>query len=251
MLELLLLILLAKLFDDTPTAPGTPLDYESGNPDQAWAEAERRRREAEREAARARERANTATQASTTPEPWPQAVPAGLPPFPSGWEYDEPVPRNVQTRAWQLLDQLWARGAGTFKTERTADRWITYRAEITKGGKRGVVAYRMKRSRPAARPAPVQASTAPAAPKATPAGRPWLFQGAGLGKLVHLQPHVKTVQLRLKADGYYAGAIDGQFGPKTADAVRKFQGANGLKVDGVVGDKTWAVIERQPSLLAS
>lgn len=54
---------------------------------------------------------------------------------------------------------------------------------------------------------------------------------------------VKYLQGRLK----YKGAsilVDGKFGPRTDDAVRWFQGSHGLKVDGLVGDKTWAVIDK-------
>lgn len=36
---------------------------------------------------------------------------------------------------------------------------------------------------------------------------------------------------------------DGKFGRKTQDAVMRFQSDNGLEVDGVVGKKTWAVLE--------
>ncbi len=82
--------------------------------------------------------------AKKVPPPWPQAIPKGLPPFPGGWEYDQPPPQAVQARAWQLLPILWKSGPGTRKTEKTAGRWITYRSEKTKGDKKGVVAYRIK-----------------------------------------------------------------------------------------------------------
>ena len=38
--------------------------------------------------------------------------------------------------------------------------------------------------------------------------------------------------------------VDGDFGPTTARAVRQFQQANGLSVDGVVGERTWESIYR-------
>lgn len=38
--------------------------------------------------------------------------------------------------------------------------------------------------------------------------------------------------------------IDGDFGPTTAQAVRRFQANNGLTVDGIVGEATWEAIYR-------
>lgn len=37
--------------------------------------------------------------------------------------------------------------------------------------------------------------------------------------------------------------IDGLFGPLTKEAVRDFQGSNGLTVDGIIGPQTWAALE--------
>lgn len=49
---------------------------------------------------------------------------------------------------------------------------------------------------------------------------------------------VRDLQSKLAAKGYGI-AVDGQFGPRTRNAVIAFQRANGLTVDGVVGPQTW------------
>jgi len=51
---------------------------------------------------------------------------------------------------------------------------------------------------------------------------------------------VKSYQQALKSAGFDPGPIDGIRGPKTIAAVRAFQAAKGLAVDGVVGPKTTA-----------
>lgn len=53
---------------------------------------------------------------------------------------------------------------------------------------------------------------------------------------------VRTVQQKLKSWGYYDGAVDGVYGSKMYRAVTLFQRRNGLRVDGVVGPKTWAAL---------
>lgn len=45
---------------------------------------------------------------------------------------------------------------------------------------------------------------------------------------------VMRVQLSLKAYGYYDGDIDGTVGPKTRDALKRFQTDYGLKVTGTI-----------------
>jgi hypothetical protein len=59
---------------------------------------------------------------------------------------------------------------------------------------------------------------------------------------------VRSVQLQLKSLGFYAGQIDSDYGPITARAVRAFQSAHSLKVDGVIGDRTWSVLLTTPAL---
>ena len=51
---------------------------------------------------------------------------------------------------------------------------------------------------------------------------------------------VKGLQEMLKGYGYYTAACDSDFGSKTELAVKAFQRAEGLTVDGIVGEKTWS-----------
>ncbi|HEY3450397.1 MAG TPA: M15 family metallopeptidase [Myxococcales bacterium] len=52
---------------------------------------------------------------------------------------------------------------------------------------------------------------------------------------------VTQMQNLLRKKGYQVAA-DGDFGPKTAQALKSFQSAHHLGVDGVVGPKTWAAL---------
>ena len=56
-------------------------------------------------------------------------------------------------------------------------------------------------------------------------------------------PAVKDLQDALKALGYYLGPVDGIFGTDTESAVKKFQQAREIPVDGVVGRVTWINID--------
>lgn len=51
---------------------------------------------------------------------------------------------------------------------------------------------------------------------------------------------VRLIQDKLNSLGYKAGAEDGIYGRNTEEAVKRFQRAKGLLVDGIVGEKTWA-----------
>jgi len=52
-------------------------------------------------------------------------------------------------------------------------------------------------------------------------------------------PDVLRVQTRLKELGHFKGSLGGNYGPITEAAVIEFQKAMKLKVDGIVGPKTW------------
>jgi hypothetical protein len=208
--------------------------------------------------AEANQHQTTATQAAKaarTPPPWPQVVPSGLPPFPSaGWRPASPVTSAMVSRAFQLLPQLWAHGEGTWKLEKTADKWVVYKAAMTLGAdhtsKKGVVVFTStaiantgdtepQAMRPASPPQPrppgatpgqradvVPASTT--APAAAPSsGMPTVRLGSSGPSVVWLQQHLGV-------------PADGKFGPQTDAVVRHYQATHGLTADGVVGPKTWA-----------
>ena len=56
-------------------------------------------------------------------------------------------------------------------------------------------------------------------------------------------PYVQMVQLALERAGFSPGALDGIFGARTDAAVRQFQRANSLQVDGIVGPRTLAALK--------
>jgi len=51
---------------------------------------------------------------------------------------------------------------------------------------------------------------------------------------------VIELQQLLQGQGFYSAKVDGDFGPGTLNAVIKFQKANGLTADGIVGNASWA-----------
>src|ERR1700719_2742960 len=60
---------------------------------------------------------------------------------------------------------------------------------------------------------------------------------------VSADPAVRDLQEALKALGYNPGSIDGVFGATTEAAVKAFQQAKGITVDGIVGKVTWINID--------
>ncbi len=75
--------------------------------------------------------------------------------------------------------------------------------------------------------------------KAAPGG------SGGKSTLIHVPGvSIKDLQKALAAANYDPGAVDGRMGKKTKSAIKAFQKKNGLKADGVVGEKTWLLLKK-------
>jgi cell wall-associated NlpC family hydrolase len=58
-------------------------------------------------------------------------------------------------------------------------------------------------------------------------------------------PTVSHCQVRLAGKGYYSGRIDGDFGPASEDATRRFQRHAGITSDGITGKVTLGRLDEQ------
>ncbi len=86
-------------------------------------------------------------------------------------------------------------------------------------------------------------ASATAADRSSAAPAPVLTFGSGY--LDHTgSSAVLGLQRRLAQAGYAPGPLDGRFGPRTELAVRRFQAAEGLQVDGIAGPQTLAALTR-------
>ena len=72
---------------------------------------------------------------------------------------------------------------------------------------------------------------------------PILKQGSSGGYVKSLQIELNTWARELDRPDFHTGTPDGQFGPKTAQAVHNVQYALGLTSDGIVGPVTWDAIQ--------
>ena len=72
---------------------------------------------------------------------------------------------------------------------------------------------------------------------------PTLRRGARGEGVVKLQKRLTVHHRDLNENTF----VDGRFGPATEQQVRRFQRAQGLSVDGVVGRNTWSALLKDPS----
>ncbi|MDP5336961.1 MAG: peptidoglycan-binding protein [Nodularia sp. (in: cyanobacteria)] len=88
-------------------------------------------------------------------------------------------------------------------------------------------------------PQPPRATTASMTTTAITAVRtPNIIQNSNLLVKGDEGEPVRLLQERLRVAGFYSGNATGVFGPITEEAVKRFQAANKLEVDGIVGPST-------------
>ncbi|MEO3841908.1 serine/threonine-protein kinase [Streptomyces sp. B22F1] len=99
-------------------------------------------------------------------------------------------------------------------------------------------------TRPDATSAKPTSGPTTSAPPADPWDSCTYYSGTALTQRGDNGERVVQVQCILHARGYDLGSagVDGAFGPSTEAAVKKFQGAEGLAVDGQVGPDTWGAL---------
>lgn len=96
---------------------------------------------------------------------------------------------------------------------------------------------------PTATPTPSPTPVPTPTPTPTPTPKPLI-----LGLNSHGED-VEKLQARLIELGYLKGKADGYFGPKTEDAVKRFQEKNGLKADGFAGPMTLDMLYEDPDVI--
>jgi len=57
------------------------------------------------------------------------------------------------------------------------------------------------------------------------------------------KPRVRHIQEALRNAGFSPGRIDNKLGPRTKGAIKRFQKANRLRADGLVGTRTWGKLK--------
>ncbi|MBI4352789.1 MAG: peptidoglycan-binding protein [Candidatus Omnitrophica bacterium] len=68
--------------------------------------------------------------------------------------------------------------------------------------------------------------------------------GAGRDSLVRVQGvSLADVQRALARAGFDPGPVDGRAGKKTKAAIKDFQKRHSLAVDGIIGERTWALLK--------
>lgn len=135
--------------------------------------------------------------------------------------------------AWKLMLGLCAVGFAAGCAGRSADM----RRMESQIGMLDERLAQLERGGIAVAPASSFSTSEPAATQAVAADQ--RSAAEALEDRLWIKPTPYDVQQALKNAGFYAGSVDGKPGPLTRAAIREFQRVQGLKMDGIVGKRTW------------
>ncbi|HBN07639.1 MAG TPA: hypothetical protein DD435_02980 [Cyanobacteria bacterium UBA8530] len=155
-------------------------------------------------------------------EPAPQTTPQPA---------SQPAPSSASSYSVRQGDSLWKIATATLGNgARWKEIWELNKDQITDPNR--VFPGMVLKMPGAATPETPAAPAAPSKP-AEPEGSGPLLKTGAKGDAV------KKLQARLEELGFDPGGVDGNMGPNTATAVKKFQASKGLEADGIVGPNTW------------
>ncbi len=78
------------------------------------------------------------------------------------------------------------------------------------------------------------------------AGRPLAGSNISTSSLIRVSGvSVKDLQQALVRAGLDPGPVDGRMGKRTKAAIKEFQRSHHLRVDGIVGEKTWSLLSHK------
>lgn len=135
--------------------------------------------------------------------------------------------------------------SGTFDTKTsTATKTFQKKNGLTADGKAGVKTVEMLFGGDAlsAQATPTPKPTATPKPTPVPTPRPTLKAPTAKVQRGSSGNNAKMVQKRLEDLHYYTGKVDGKFGSDSEKALKAFQKKHGLKVDGIAGASTYALL---------
>lgn len=144
----------------------------------------------------------------------------------------EAEPECLEEFPWAVWSAVWYWSTRRLNAAADRDDLLSITRSIN-GGKNGLADRGEKLGRAKAWLARIEADAVSSAQE----GFAVLFRG-----VEDREAEVANLQGHLRSGGHYFGSIDGIFGPGTDNAVRTFQADAGLKVDGIVGRKTWTAL---------
>jgi putative chitinase len=172
------------------------------------------------------------------------------------WHTGTPKPGDIVLFDWNrgdrdpsehvgMVEKVYKKGGQTFVQTIEGNSSNQVKRNTYPLGSNKIVGYGTLDGKPTSGPVDPAGPTGPSGPSGPSSpghsggssfGHPTLRRGSR-GEAV------EQMQRMLKAAGFNPGPLDGIFGPKTQAAVKAFQQAKGIGVDGIVGPQTWGKLD--------